>query len=156
MMRTARPAGPFLFALFGGVLILANGIVVIWIGAAAFAEHLGDLAASIDTLGVFECTLGVVVILLATVFFMDPRYPFGYGVAIIALSLLSYFGGGGFLLGLALGLIGGIWTLWVEPSVSEAPKAEPVEARTDRICLDCSRRYSGTLTHCPFCGAAAP
>ncbi|MGD0588748.1 MAG: hypothetical protein ABSA63_08175 [Thermoplasmata archaeon] len=153
MIRTAHPTGPFLLSLFGGVLILSNGIVL-WIAwATALSTTLAPYGNPLESLALLEGFLGIVVILLATALFLDPRHPFGFGVTIIGLSLLSSLGGGGFLLGLALGLIGGIWALWVEPVGPDAPTVRPTTSSIDQVCGRCRKRYSGLATMCPFCGA---
>jgi len=153
LTRTAHPTGPFLATLFAGVLMLSNGIIL-WIAwAAALSTTYAPYGNPLEALALFEGFLGVVVILLATVLFVDPRHPFGFGVAIIALSLLSFFGGGGFYLGIGLGLFGGIWALWVEPVGPGVPAVPPSPRAIDQICPRCSLRYSGSASVCPFCGA---
>jgi hypothetical protein len=153
MIRTAHPTGPFLLSLFGGVLILSNGIVLWFAWATALSTALAPYGNPLESLALFEGFLGIVVILLATGLFLDPGHPFGFGVTIIALSLLSFLGGGGFFLGLPLGVVGGIWALWVEPVGPDVPTVPPTTSSIDQVCARCGRRYSGLATMCPFCGA---
>jgi hypothetical protein len=155
MIRSAHPTGPFLLSLFGGVLILSNGIVLWFAWATALPTTLAPYGNPLESLALLEGLLGIMVILLATGLFLDPRHPFGFGVTIIALSLLSIFGGGGFLLGLVLGVLGGIWSLWVEPVVADVPSAPRSTLPIDQVCPRCGKRYSGLAPACPFCGATS-
>jgi len=155
MIRTAHPTGPFLTSLFGGVLILANGIVLWFIGAIAFATQYASFGNPAEAVGVMEGFLGILIILIATGLFLDPRQPFGFGVTIIALALVSVLGGGGFLVGAALAVLGGMWALWVEPVGLAGPAASLVTPSIDQLCPRCGRRYSGSARACPFCGATS-
>jgi hypothetical protein len=132
--------------------MLSNGIVLLVAWAIALTTTLAPFGNLLESLALFESFLGIVVILLATGLFLDPRHPFGFGVTIIALSLLSFFGGGGFYLGLALGVFGGIWALWVEPVGPAVPTARPTPPSIDQVCSRCKKRYSGLASVCPFCG----
>lgn len=153
---SAHPLGPYFVALFAGVLILSNGILVWLAGAVAFASWADSSWASLETVGYFGMFLGFVIILLATFLFIDPKHPFGYGVAVIALSLVSFFTGGGFLLGMILGLLGGIWMLWIPPSEAEVGPNVSGGSSGPRIpdqrCGVCGKSFSGSARACPFCG----
>ncbi len=155
MGQSGHPAGPFLVVLFGGILILSQGILEIVAGGVAVAAQLNALGQALGGLGFVESFLGVVLILLATALFLDPRIPFVYGVVIIVLSAASLFEGGGFLLGLALGVAGGGWALWVRPSGSEQPVARGAPVWRDQQCARCGRLYTGSAAACPFCGAVS-
>lgn len=151
-----RPLGPYFLSLFGGVLILADGILVYIAGAVTFVTQVNSNWVTIESLGIFAMGAGVVVILLASFLVLDPRHPFGYGVTVIALSLLSVFGGGGFYVGLALGVLGGIWMLYVEPLKSDAESSRvrlSAPLQEDQRCGRCAKLYSGSTSECPFCGA---
>jgi len=154
--RASRIAatGPYLLALFGGVLILSNGIVVWSVGLTLAAIGPG-FTYTAPSVGIVEGVLGTAIILLATTLFLDPRHARGVGVTIIVLSVLSIFGGGGFLVGTALGVLGGVTALFVDrtPDMRSIPALNP--PTIDQICARCGKRYSGSLVTCPFCGTAS-
>ena len=158
MLSSEHPLGPYFLSLFGGVFIFAEGILVYVAGAVEFVTQLNSSWVSLENLGIFAMGLGIIVILLASFLVLDPKHPFGYGVAVIALSLLSIFGGGGFYVGLALGVLGGIWMMFVQPSGSDTDSARARDGSPstgDQRCGRCGKLYSGSVAQCPFCGAAS-
>ena len=157
MPRLGSPIGPFFVALFGGVLMMSNGIVTfvvatpqLYPGSGAWIGVVGSGTAGILT--------GVVVVALSGLLVIDSSRPASVGLAIIAFSLVSYLGGGGFFLGLILGVLGGIWTLYLLPSGEgrdAAAKNPELPRAQDRQCPQCGRAYSGLAAQCPFCGTPA-
>ena len=152
--RASRIAatGPYLSALFGGVLILSNGIVLWSIGLTPGAIGPGPTYPT-PAVGIVEGLLGTSIILLATSLFLDPRHARGVGSTIIVLSVLSIFGGGGFLVGTALGVLGGVGALFVNRALDVRPISPQIAPTIDQICVRCGKRYSGSVVSCPFCGS---
>ncbi len=99
-------------------------------GIGAFVSGLGDLGAF----------LGFLVVVLAIAMFVEPDYHLGSGVAILAISLISIFAGGGFFLGLLLGVVGGILGIIFQPTED----------------LDFLETLTGSRARCPRCQAVLP
>jgi len=158
MRRSGHPVGPFLTALLGGVLMMSNGIVTFLVGANYLYAGNGAAWSQVTGFGYFELAVGFVVVLLAALLLIDPSRPTTIGIAIAALSLVSYFGGGGFFVGLILGVVGGIWALFVQPSGERelGPAADVSTTRVrDQRCSKCGRTFSGAAAQCPFCNSSA-
>jgi len=158
MRRAGHPVGPFLTALLGGVLMMSNGVVTFLVGASYLYAGDGAAWSQVTGIGYFELAVGFVVVLLAALLLIDPSRPTTIGIAIAVLSLVSYFGGGGFFVGLILGVVGGIWALYVQPSGERAPEAAADLSTTrvrDQRCSKCGRTFSGAATQCPFCNYSA-
>jgi uncharacterized membrane protein len=62
--------------------------------------------------------LGIVVIVAAVMLYRNPPQKTLWGVLVLVLSIVSIFVGGGFLLGLILGVIGGILALIWKPKTT--------------------------------------
>ena len=103
MEEQERPLAAFLLSLIGGVLILIDGALLGVAGGVA--DALGNYAAGalLGNLGFLGGFLGFLVLLLGVGAFLAPQYHTGLGIGILVLSLLSIFGGGGFVIGLLLG-----------------------------------------------------
>jgi len=117
---------PFVLSLIAGILILLNSIVAIAMAAiggaalsagiaaggadAAAAALAGAMAGSVLTIimvtGVIGIIFGLVVILGAT-WMKKPEKAKKGSIIVLVLSIISIFMGGGFILGLILGIIGG-------------------------------------------------
>ena len=109
------PTGPFLAALFGGVLVLSNGIVLWFISPFLSTFPPTPLSSFVALIAIIEGLAGIALILLATGLFLEPKRAALYGWTILAFSLVSLLGGGGFLLGAIAGLLGGFGAFFVQP-----------------------------------------
>ena len=116
--NTQQPAPPeratagFAFSLAGAMLILAQGIVRIVRGEVAFlgADVLRRrilAGLGLSTVGVIAMIFAVLIIIGAYLIYNPGTETVG-GVMVIILSALSIIAGGGWLIGLVLGLVGGI------------------------------------------------
>jgi len=109
----------FILSLAGGIIILLGGIVsLLWL-IVGFPPSFDPLADLRNIVGEQEFRLfqirytvaglssGVAVILTSLMLKMRPRESKRWGIMIIALSAMSILGMGGFVFGMALGIIGG-------------------------------------------------
>lgn len=129
-----KPTAAFVLSLIGGILILLDGLWVAFItsaiGAAMpmfFSFGLG-LALAIGILGII---FGLIIIYGSfQINSGEPGKVRTWGIVVLILSIISIITGGGFILGLILGLIGGILALvWKPPTervaVTGAPPPPP-------------------------------
>jgi len=108
----------FILALIGGILILINGILAAvvasifgsMIAAAAGSAGASILGGSLIGIGIGAIIIGLLVI-VGSVKVRTPAKQKNWGIIILVLSLISFVFGGGFLIGLILGVIGGILAL---------------------------------------------
>ena len=105
-----RATAGFIVSLIAGILILINAIA--FFALADFIESLGGVLpffveGIFETLGAAGAIIALVVILGGFLIYMPGKETIG-GIIVIIFSILSIFIGGGFLIGLILGIIGGI------------------------------------------------
>jgi MFS family permease len=159
-VEEARPTAAFVVSLLGGLLMFIEGVVLSI--ASSIASSLGLFAAGsvLSGLGFLGGIFGFLVIVLSIQLFRHPDSHKGYSIAILVVSLLSVFGGGGFILGLVLGLIGAVLGLLFspeEPMISwegEGRLARPAPATKRASCWSCEAPLPYGATKCPNCGVA--
>lgn len=133
MSSSDRPTAAFAVSLIAGILILINGAVL-----GAVSSFIGPLVAAggsgpgpvpgagqammvssiLGFLMAVGVVLGIVVIVAAVMLYRNPAQKTLWGVLVLVLSIVSIFVGGGFLLGLILGVIGGILALIWKPKTT--------------------------------------
>ncbi len=108
----------FAISLIAGIIILINGLIIL--AAASLLSSLtgfiptgipgGDLTGAaitfVQMLGAAGTIFAIIVIIGAILIYMPGKEIIG-GILVIIFSLLSIVVGGGFILGLILGIIGG-------------------------------------------------
>lgn len=123
--QTTTPPAPvkkatagFAISLIGGIIILINGLLIL--AAASLLSSLGGLIptipgvpevtgaaiAFVQMIGAAGTIFAIIVIIGAILIYMPGKEIIG-GILVIIFSLLSIVVGGGFILGLILGIIGG-------------------------------------------------
>ncbi len=125
-----HPLAAIIASLTGGALIVIDGVPVasaasIISSTASVGSPISQAASLVEALGALRAFLGFVVLLLATGLYLGPEAHVGLGIAILILSFLSLVGGGGFIPGLTLGLVGGILSILFQPSEEELPAGWP-------------------------------
>ena len=105
-----RASVGFIVSLIAGILILINAIA--FFALADFIESLGDMLpffvdGTFETLGAVGAIIALVVIVGGFLIYMPGKETLG-GIIVIIFSIVSIVIGGGFLIGLILGIIGGI------------------------------------------------
>jgi len=118
---TIQPAGVkkatagFVISLIAGILILFNALVVFALTTviSSFASFLPTgmpgaeaAAAAIALYGAVGLIFAIIVIVGAILIYMPGKEVVG-GILVIIFSILSIMIGGGFIIGLILGIIGG-------------------------------------------------
>ncbi len=101
----------FIVSLIGGIFILLAGLWLFGMVSAlsgfagvTFSGLLGAIGVMYGVLGI---VFGLIVILGAVLIYMPGKEIIG-GVVVLIFSLVSIVAGGGFFIGLILGIIGGI------------------------------------------------
>ncbi len=111
----------FALSLVAAISILINGIFIAALGAiigAVFPE-LGILFA------VIGLVFGIIVLVGAIMMWSYLALHVTWGVIVLLFSIFSIVIGGGFILGLILGLVGGILAIVWKPPVMMAPPWMP-------------------------------
>jgi len=121
-----KPTAAFVLSIIGGVLILIGAIVV-----AAVAGIVGGLLSLVPFVGIFG-GLAIIFGVLGLVFAIavmygavminsgEPQKVRTGSILVLAFSILSLITGGGFVIGLILGLIGGILGIIWKPAPSSS------------------------------------
>ena len=136
MSQNGKPTAAFVLSLIAGILIIVAA-VVLGLVSSFFSgplsllyerpeQALGLAAAStvLNALMVVGIIFGILVLLGAFMVYRNPAQKTAWGVIILVLSILSIVTGGGFAVGLILGIIGGALALaW-------KPKTVPAEPTT--------------------------
>lgn len=167
-----RPLAAMLIALFGGLLILTEGTyyAAALSGASSVGGVVGAIAGDLAGLFALGAFFGLLVVVLSVVLLLKPELHTSLGIAVVVLALLSLLGGGGWILGLVLALVGGILAIAFRPDdqyassgspeppgwrpVGAPPAATPVDrpsAPTSLFCSRCGAAMLGGPT-CPSCG----
>jgi heme A synthase len=143
MLTTQRkPEVPFIMSLIGGIFILVDGALgfMMAVRFGSWPIWIWDFQYSEYVLGSAGVTLGILIILLAVWAYKKAERKTPAGVIIVVASILSFFiMMGGYVVGFAFGLIGGIlYLVW-----------EPAETKN---CLRCGREIKLESWYCPHCG----
>ncbi len=118
--KNKKPSAAFALSLIAGILILINGAILGAVSSfiAPFIPGVAETAlvtTILYTLMGIGVILGIVVIVAAIMLYQKPSQKTMWGAIILVLSIISIFIGGGFVLGLILGIIGGILALSWKP-----------------------------------------
>ena len=129
------PGTASLLAIIGGCLIVAAGLIILMVGAfviphlnpstfngtrgpVAIGDMPGFVGSILSGVGLFGLVSGLVVLISGIMVRVRPDQSGAFGVLILIFSVLSFFGSGGFIIGAALGILGGAMTLrWKRPAV---------------------------------------
>ena len=176
-MAGEKPTAAFVLSLIGGIFILLDGILLAVVGSAI---AIGGLAGSgtaggiVSAIGAIGVIFGLIIIIGGVMMYQKPQSHTMWGVIVLILSLISIITGGGFIIGLILGLIGGILALVFKPSLG--PTAMPGQpmgsmpmgsmgsmgsmgtgAATGQMgmtCKNCGASIPAGAARCPSCGAS--
>ena len=132
-----RPLAGFVLSLIAGVLILAGGVAMLGYSSGPYGGMMGGYSGMMGGYGggimsgyygmmqglggwfygfaVIGITAGVLVLFGAIMMYDRPRQAAVWGTLILAFSVVSFFGAGGFFIGAILGILGGILALtWTQ------------------------------------------
>ncbi|MCP8311305.1 MAG: DUF6114 domain-containing protein [Candidatus Methylarchaceae archaeon HK01M] len=137
MSTKEKPMLPFALSLTAGILILIGGTTG-WIWMSGGLEHWGHMPfgmmddwehswedtmhgigftdASFMVFSIIGLSSGILILLGSSMLYARPKEHVAWGIVIVIFSALSLFGMGGFILGAALGLAGGILAIIWRPS----------------------------------------
>ncbi|MEM1946119.1 MAG: hypothetical protein QXF95_03785 [Candidatus Caldarchaeum sp.] len=127
MKAAEKPTAAFILSLVGGVLILAGGLFgltawMMWGGMAYWGGMMGPgmmmgwwMPWAWSALPFIGLVSGIVVIASALMLQSRPSQAHTWGALILAFSMISIFGMGGFIIGALLALVGGILALTWKP-----------------------------------------
>lgn len=147
-----RPFGAVIVSFIAGLFILIDGAIVWSVGGAVASVSPvgGELVAGLGAVGFF---LGFLILLLAITAHRRPEHHTALGVLIVVFSFVSLISGGGFILGLVLGFVGGIWLILFVPD-DEADL--PTFSGGARTCRNCGRTTTTRDPFCASCGSPLP
>ncbi|MEM2214636.1 MAG: hypothetical protein QXQ20_08155 [Candidatus Nezhaarchaeales archaeon] len=123
-----KPTAAFVLSLVGGIIILINGIIVL-VGAgiaASIATMVPGMGPAISGLVIafasFILVMGILVIVGAVMINSGAPNKVRVGsILVIVFSVISLLGGGGFIVGFVLALVGGILGLTWKPATPPPP-----------------------------------
>jgi len=134
----------FVLSFAGGIIILIGGIVsLLWL-VIDFPPSFDPLADLRNIIGEQEfrsfqirytvagLSSGVAVILTSLMLKMRPQESKRWGIMIIVLSVMSILGMGGFIFGMALGIIGGAIAIMRSKSL-EIVEEEPLKTEAMKV-----------------------
>ncbi len=174
------PSTAYILSLIGGIFIALSGLITMVAAAilasVAFDVGVPGVGGLLIAFGLIGLILGILVLYGALQLKHRPETAKTWGLLIIVFSLISYIGGGGFFLGLVLGLVGGILALVWTPPPTPAPGygqpmapgapawGQPVAppaagtpsaaaAGGQRFCSSCGSPNAAGATFCAKCGA---
>jgi hypothetical protein len=113
-MAGKKPTAAMVLSLIGGILILIGGIVTLAFASltvgliGGFTSILGAAAEALTISGAIGVVFGIIIVALSLMLSSKPNKHAALGAVILILSIISILDGGGFIIGLVLGLIGGI------------------------------------------------
>jgi len=109
----------FVLVILAALLILIEALVLLAVGSVVSVVS-SPAGLAVSALGVVGILLGVALGGMAYVLYRYPGSSRVAGVAAMLLAFVSQFTGGGFLLGLLLGIIGGIVAIFFEADTDTA------------------------------------
>jgi hypothetical protein len=142
-------------AIIGGVFILLGGLFELAVASVISAFTFGVVGGSLVAFGALGTVLGILIIVLAALLYVNTEHHTIFGVLILVFSVISLTSFlGGFVLGFILALIGGILAITWKPTPAPVYYAAP--APVQRMCPKCGRAVDPTTKFCPHCGNALP
>jgi hypothetical protein len=155
-MEENRPQLAFTLTVIAGFLILVEGALLLIVGNAASSGGYSVAGALLSGIAELGISLGLLVLVLAVSLWSYPEAHGAIGALIIAASIASFFGGGGFFVGIPIGVFGGILAIVFESSEEEqrAGVLLPRESAPPPVtCWNCARPWKAGAAACPECGA---
>ena len=110
------PTFSFLVASLGGWLIVVEGMILLGGGGSAFSVGFPLPAAEAVQLGGIGVTVGLVIVAVGFFVHETEGHRTSAGVTTVVLGVVSLASGGGFLMGSALSVAGGLISIVSKPT----------------------------------------
>jgi len=105
-----------ILAIIGGLFILLSGVWIAEVGSILSLLTFGLGGGILILLGAFGAVLGVLILVLGVLVYIQPQHHVIFGVLIVLFSVISLTSLGGFILGFILALVAGILAVVWKPS----------------------------------------
>jgi hypothetical protein len=148
-MAGGRRVVAFGLTLVGAVLVLVDGAFIAEVGSVLSSSGFGPAGPAVTDVGALGFIFGSILLLLAFGLLFTRRDRARISGAILIFSAASFFGGGGFILGMFLGFGGGIAGLF---PAGDANEDEAIDVDLDGE-LSVRPRRASTSSRCPTCHA---
>ncbi len=127
--------GAMALTIIGAALILVQSVYDVAFGRGLFYPVWGSVDFSLRVLGGFGVAFAILLEIFAAALYFAPRHHVFLGVAILTLSLLSLYTGGGFVVGAFLAYVGSLIAVFasVAPVRRESNAPMPAEAADDPV-----------------------
>jgi len=104
--RAKRATAGFAISLVAGILVLLDGFVLLAVSSYVNSLTGYDLGFAVGALGGLAIVFALIILFGAWLIYTPGKETLG-GVLVLIFSIVSIFTGGGFFVGLILGIIGG-------------------------------------------------
>jgi hypothetical protein len=101
-----RATAGFAISLIAGILVLLDGIALIAVSGYVSSLTGYDLGSAIGAIGGLGIVFALIILFGAWLIYTPGKETLG-GILVLIFSIISIFTGGGFFIGLVLGIIGG-------------------------------------------------
>ena len=124
MSQQEKPTTAFVLSLLAGIFILLNGLAIAFVSSFLFflpvdtgipSGALPFLSGIFIGLMAVGIVFGLIVLIGSIMLYRNPSQKTAWGVIIIIFSIISIVIGGGFIIGLILGIVGGALALAWKP-----------------------------------------
>ena len=126
----SRPVAATVVGIIAALLVFSEGVLLGIAGGAISAAGAPALGAAAGGLGALADLFGLILLGLSIGLYRAPDSHVGIGIAILILGFLSWFTGGGFILGTVLAVVSGILAIVFVPWEGDMPRWENVPVAT--------------------------
>ena len=128
--RTERPFTASGLVLLSGVILLVDGILESIAANASTPLVFNNVPTEAAWLGGLAAFFGFVIIMLGIYILVEPTHHLGFGIAVLAVSLITLYADTGVWVGLIFAFIGAILAIVFRPS--SQPRSNTVAADRNR------------------------
>lgn len=140
-----RPVVAFVISLIAGILVLGGGVMMAFVGSPYYGGYgpmmrgyyggmmggyygmmggFGLAGTWFYALAVIGAVSGITILVAAIMVYNQPTRASIWGALILAFSIVSFLGMGGFFLGAILGVVGGVLAMTFRPPQTHLPKLQ--------------------------------
>ncbi|HYB78350.1 MAG TPA: DUF6114 domain-containing protein [Thermoplasmata archaeon] len=114
--KIERPLVASGLVLLSGLILLIEGIVGSIAANAATPLVFNNIPTEAAWLGGLAAFFGFAIIMLGIYILLEPQYHLGFGIAVLAVSLITFYADSGVLIGLIFAFIGGVLAIVFRPA----------------------------------------